>query len=75
MPKLLKPIRRADPAGNVASIREVCLIEARPGRSATLGIGTRIRRGGRDYRVTTVHHSGSGRSYVHLASVGIPVGP
>lgn len=74
MPKLLEPNRRTNSVGGVASIREVCLVEARPGWSAELEPGARLRRGGRDYRVTQVHLSGSGRRYVHLASQGDLVG-
>lgn len=76
MPRLREPTRRTRPVGaGSASIREVCLLEARGGRAAWLEPGDRLRRGGRDYRVTTVHQSPARRSYVHLAALGDPIGP
>lgn len=75
MPKLRKPGRRTRAAEvGMVSIREVCLFEATAGRSGMLAAGDRLRRGGRAYRVTTVHQAISGRGYVHLESLGDSAG-
>lgn len=70
MPRLLKSNRRT--GAGLASIREVCLVETRADRSAALAAGDRLRRGGREYRVASVHPSGGGRGYVHLTA--LPLG-